>query len=94
MTSPYRDDTQSGTRSPSAPIRGDADGVGDTLDARRSPLDALDAKPLGRIVATERKPNTAFEFHFWTSLDSPVGVGTIVRVQGAIPVDGQLPQVY
>jgi hypothetical protein len=33
--------------------------------------------PLGRVVATERKPNTAFEFHFWTALDAPVGIGTI-----------------
>jgi len=28
--------------------------------------------PLGRVVATERKPNTPHEFHFWTALDSPV----------------------
>src|SRR5688500_13284475 len=49
---------------------------------------------LGRIVATERKPNTAFEFHFWTALDAPVGIGTIVRVDGATPVGGQLPTVY
>ena len=38
--------------------------------------------PLGRVVATERKPNTPHEFHFWTALDSPVGIGTIVRVEG------------
>ena len=31
--------------------------------------------PLGRVVATERKPNTPHEFHFWTALDSPVGIG-------------------
>ena len=35
---------------------------------------------LGRVVATERRPNTPHEFHFWTSLDCPVGIGTIVRV--------------
>ena len=67
------------------------------LSADRSALSAPaapPARPLGRIVATERRPNTAFEFHFWTALDSPVGVGTIVRVEGATPVDGQLPQVY
>ena len=40
------------------------------------------AAPLGRVVATERRPNTPHEFHFWTGLDSPVGVGTIVRVEG------------
>jgi DNA helicase HerA-like ATPase len=51
-------------------------------------------EPLGRVVATERRPNTPHEFHFWTSLDSPVGIGTIVRVDGANPVNGQIPRVY
>ena len=37
---------------------------------------------LGRVVATERRPNTPHEFHFWTALESPVGIGTIVRVDG------------
>ncbi len=50
--------------------------------------------PLGRVVATERKPNTPHEFHFWTALDSPVGIGTIVRVDGAIPTGGQIPHIY
>ena len=50
--------------------------------------------PLGRVVATERKPNTPHEFHFWTSLDSPVGIGTIVRVDGGHPVGGQIPHIY
>jgi DNA helicase HerA-like ATPase len=49
---------------------------------------------LGRVVATERKPNTPHEFHFWTALDSPVGIGTIVRVEGAHPVNGQIPEIY
>ena len=49
---------------------------------------------LGRVVATERRPNTPHEFHFWTALDSPVGIGTIVRVEGTHPVEGQLPQIY
>src|SRR5215213_2777305 len=49
---------------------------------------------LGRVVATERRPNTPHEFHFWTALDSPVGIGTIVRVAGSTPVEGQIPQVY
>jgi uncharacterized protein len=49
---------------------------------------------LGRIVATERKPNTPHEFHFWTALDSPVGIGTIVRVDGTHPVNGHVPQAY
>lgn len=51
-------------------------------------------EPLGRVVATERKPNTPHEFHFWTSLDCPVGIGTIVRVDGTHPVEGQLPHIY
>ncbi|MFI5228844.1 MAG: ATP-binding protein [Gemmatimonadales bacterium] len=52
------------------------------------------ARALGRVVATERKPNTPHEFHFWTALDSPVGIGTIVRVDGAHPVNGQIPRIY
>ena len=50
--------------------------------------------PLGRVVATERKPNTPHEFHFWTALDSPVGIGTIIRVDGATPVNGHIPHIY
>jgi len=50
--------------------------------------------PLGRVVATERRPNTPHEFHFWTALDSPVGIGTIVRVDGSNPVNGQIPHIY
>ena len=49
---------------------------------------------IGRIVATERRPNTPHEFHFWTALDAPVGIGTIVRVDGRTPVAGRLPRVY
>ncbi|HTK47976.1 MAG TPA: hypothetical protein VL328_08375 [Gemmatimonadaceae bacterium] len=49
---------------------------------------------LGRVVATERRPNTPHEFHFWTSLDSPVGIGTIVRVDGREAVNGTVPRVY
>lgn len=49
---------------------------------------------LGRVVATERRPNTPHEFHFWTALDSPVGIGTIVRVDGRDPVGGAAPHVY
>jgi len=49
---------------------------------------------LGRVVATEKKPNTPHEFHFWTAIDSPVGIGTIVRVDGAHPVAGQIPRIY
>jgi len=45
------------------------------------------------VVATERRPNTPHEFHFWTALASPVGIGTIVRVDGR-PVDGTIPHIY
>ncbi len=50
--------------------------------------------PLGRVVATERRPNTPYEFHFWTEVASPVGIGTIVRVDGTHPVDGTIPCIY
>ena len=49
---------------------------------------------LGRVVATERKPNTPHEFHFWTAIDSPVGIGTIVRVDGAQLMAGKIPHIY
>ena len=52
------------------------------------------SEALGRVVATERKPNTPHEFHFWTAIDSPVGIGTIVRVDGAQPVEGHIPHIY
>src|SRR5581483_11231028 len=61
-----------------------------TTNAESPPRDAA----LGRVVATERKPNTPHEFHFWTALDSPVGIGTIVRVEGEHPVNGQIPTIY
>lgn len=49
---------------------------------------------LGRVVATERRPNTPHEFHFWTALDAPVGIGTIVRVESRRPISGVLPSIY
>ncbi|MFL5483946.1 MAG: ATP-binding protein [Gemmatimonadaceae bacterium] len=52
------------------------------------------SEALGRVVATERKPNTPHEFHFWTAIDSPVGIGTIVRVDGAQPIAAQIPHIY
>ena len=51
-------------------------------------------RALGRVVATERKPNTPHEFHFWTAIDSPVGIGTIVRVDGTVAVNGHVPQIF
>jgi DNA helicase HerA-like ATPase len=37
-------------------------------------------QPVGRVVGTERKPNTPHEFHFWTAPESDVGIGTLVKV--------------
>ncbi|HEY8196411.1 MAG TPA: hypothetical protein VIG04_05510, partial [Gemmatimonadales bacterium] len=37
--------------------------------------------PLGRVVATELKPSTPHQFHFWTARESPIGIGAIVRVE-------------
>jgi uncharacterized protein len=37
--------------------------------------------PVGRVVATELKPSTPHQFHFWTAQDSPIGIGAIVRVE-------------
>lgn len=56
--------------------------------------DGVMPRLLGRVVATERRPNTPHEFHFWTALDSPVGIGTIVRVEGTHAIEGHIPQVY
>ena len=37
---------------------------------------------LGRVVATELKPSTPHQFHFWTAPEATLGIGTIVRVEG------------
>lgn len=72
--------------------------IPDALSAEDDPISADDQLPvprlLGRVVATERRPNTPHEFHFWTALDSPVGIGTIVRVEGTHPIDGRIPQIF
>jgi uncharacterized protein len=39
--------------------------------------------PVGRVVATELKPSTPHQFHFWTARQSPIGIGAIVRVEDA-----------
>jgi hypothetical protein len=57
-------------------------------------IDKPPPRALGRVAATERNPNTPHQFHFWTAVDAAVGIGTIVRVDGARPVEGQLPRVY
>ena len=37
--------------------------------------------PVGRVVATELKPSTPHQFHFWTARENPIGIGAIVRVE-------------
>ena len=46
---------------------------------------STEVKAIGRVVGTERKPNTPHEFHFWTATDSEVGIGTLVKVSVAAP---------
>src|SRR5712691_7956196 len=38
--------------------------------------------PVGRVVATEVKPATPHQFHFWTARETSIGIGAIVRVEG------------
>jgi len=47
-----------------------------------------DETPIGRVVATELKPATPHQFHFWTATDTSIGIGAIVKVQGTA-VGGQ-----
>jgi DNA helicase HerA-like ATPase len=37
--------------------------------------------PVGRVVATELKPATPHQFHFWTAQETSIGIGAIVRVE-------------
>ncbi len=39
--------------------------------------------PIGRVVATELKPATPHQFHFWTANETSIGIGAIVKVEGA-----------
>jgi hypothetical protein len=36
--------------------------------------------PIGRVVATELRPSTPHQFHFWTATETTIGIGAIVRV--------------
>ncbi|HKA59211.1 MAG TPA: hypothetical protein VKD28_11415 [Gemmatimonadales bacterium] len=38
--------------------------------------------PIGRVVATELKPSTPHQFHFWTATHTSIGIGAIVKVGG------------
>jgi DNA helicase HerA-like ATPase len=40
-------------------------------------------EPIGRVVATEHLPASPHQFHFWTEVETPIGIGAIVRVEGA-----------
>ena len=37
--------------------------------------------PIGHVVATELKPATPHQFHFWTANETLIGIGAIVRVE-------------
>ncbi|MDX1976485.1 MAG: ATP-binding protein [Pseudanabaenaceae cyanobacterium bins.68] len=37
-------------------------------------------QPVGRVFATESRPNTPDSFNFWTGINSAVGIGTIIKV--------------
>ena len=39
-----------------------------------------DGGPIGRVVATEALPAGPHQFHFWTAVDTSLGIGAIVRV--------------
>ncbi len=46
-------------------------------------IQTRDRVPVGRVVATERIPASPHEFHFWTAVETPIGIGAIVRVDGS-----------
>ncbi len=35
---------------------------------------------IGRVIGTEKRPNTAYTFYFWTPPESKVGIGSLVKV--------------
>ncbi len=45
--------------------------------------------PIGRVVATETLPAGTHQFYFWSAIDTPIGIGAIVRVD-----DGPARSVY
>lgn len=52
------------------------------------------ARPLGEVIATERRPNTPHDFHFLATADAPVGIGVIVRVNSRAAANGAVTIVY
>ncbi len=47
-----------------------------------------DPVAIGRVVATELKPSTPHQFHFWTANETAIGIGAIVKVGGGGTGDG------
>ena len=79
---------------PETSVRPAAESAADASDSASTSARVDTHDPIGRVVATERKPNTPHEFHFWTAVDAPIGIGTIVRVDGPVPVGNSIPHVY
>jgi len=49
---------------------------------------------IGRVVATELKPSTPHQFHFWTANETTIGIGAIVRVDDGRGEKGEGRVVY
>ncbi|MFN7717213.1 MAG: ATP-binding protein, partial [Pseudanabaenaceae cyanobacterium] len=49
---------------------------------------------IGRVFATESQPSTPDSFYFWTDVNSPVGIGTIVKVVVEQPSQRNLGKSY
>ncbi len=58
-------------------------------------IERIEARPTGRVIATEALPAGTHQFHFWTAIEAGIGIGAIVRVDGpgrvvyAVVVDGR-----
>ena len=53
-----------------------------------------DSVAIGRVVATELKPSTPHQFHFWTANETSMGIGAIVRVDDERREKGEGRVVY
>src|SRR5712672_3577912 len=53
-----------------------------------------DAVAIGRVVATELKPSTPHQFHFWTANETTIGIGAIVKVDDGRRETGDGRVVY
>ena len=49
---------------------------------------------IGRVVATELKPATPHQFHFWTATETSIGIGAIVKVGAGSGEQGAGRVVY